>query len=244
MDLNADLGEGGPADPQLLDLVTSASVACGYHAGDPLVMLDTARMAASRGVALGAHPSYPDREGFGRRPMRMEADELFATVLYQVGAMAAAAAAVGTSLRFVKPHGALYNQAATDPDVAEPVVRAAASTGLALLCPYGSAMQRLGTTMGVRCFSEAFADRGYAPDGTLVDRSSPGALIDDPSEVARRAVRLAARREVEASDGSVIRVPADSLCLHGDTPGAVELARSVRRALEDAGMTLRPFVRR
>ena len=243
MDLNADLGEGGPADPELLELVTSASVACGYHAGDPVTMFETARMAAVRGVALGAHPSYADREGFGRRPMRITGEELFAGVLYQVGALAAVAAAAGTALAYVKPHGALYNQAAADTEVAGPLVRAVAQTGLPLLCPPGSEMERAARSAGVTCFGEAFADRGYAPDGTLVPRGSAGSVVEDPEEAARRAVRMALEGEVASQDGSLIAIRADSICIHGDTPGALDLARSVRQALQDAGVVLRPFVR-
>jgi UPF0271 protein len=243
MDLNADLGEGGPCDRELLEVVTSASVACGYHAGDPSTMIETARTAAGLGVTLGAHPSYRDREGFGRRPLQVSPDQLYADVVYQVGAMAAAAVAAGTTLAFVKPHGALYNQACVDAGVAGAVVRAVATTGLALLCPHGSQMQRRAAAAGVSCYTEAFADRPYSPDGTLVGRATPGSVIDDPADVAARAVRLARRGEVSAVDGTVLTIPADSLCIHGDTPGAVELARSVRRALHDAGVVLRPFAR-
>lgn len=242
MDLNADLGEGSAADGDLLALVTSASIACGSHAGDPLTMLRTARLAAGRGVAVGAHPSFPDREGFGRRPFSLPADELFATVVYQVRAMTAAAAAAGTSVRFVKPHGALYNQAAADPAVAEPVVRAAAELGLPVLCPHGSHLQKVASAAGVACYTEAFADRAYAPDGSLVPRHVPGAVLREVEAVAGQARRLALHGEVVATDGSVIRVPADSLCVHGDSPGALGLARSVRSTLEAAGVTLRPFL--
>lgn len=242
MDLNADLGEGSAADGELLAVVTSASIACGSHAGDPLTMLETARMAAGRGVSVGAHPSYPDREGFGRRALPLPAEELFATIVHQVGAMAAAAAAAGTQVRFVKPHGALYNRAAAEAVVAEPVVRAAAALGLPLLCPHGSQMQRVAAAAGVTCYTEAFADRAYAADGSLVPRGSAGAVLHDPAAVAEQAMRLARHGEVVATDGSVIPVAADSLCLHGDTPGALGLARSVRRVLEDAGVALRPFI--
>ncbi len=227
-------------DGELLGVVTSASVAGGYHAGDPLTMVETARMAAARGVSVGAHPSYADREGFGRRPLPVPPDELLAEIMEQVRAMESAAAAAGTRLRFVKPHGALYNRAAADADVARTVVRAAADVGLPLLCPSGSEMHRVALAAGVACYAEAFADRAYRSDGTLAARDA-GGVIDDPAEVARRAVDLALHRKAVAIDGSVIRVEADSLCIHGDTPGAVTLARSVRQALEDAGIALRPF---
>lgn len=242
MDLNADLGEGSTTDRDLLALVTSASIACGSHAGDPLTMVQTARMAAGHGVSVGAHPSYPDREGFGRRPLSLHPDDLFATIVEQVVAMVSAATSAGTHVRFVKPHGALYNQAAAEPSVAEPVVRAAAELGLPLLCPHGSQMQRLASASGVGCYTEAFADRAYHPDGSLAPRGWPGAVLHDPAAVARQAIRLAVHGEVVASDGSVVPVMADSLCLHGDTPGAVHLARSVRRTLEDAGVALRSFL--
>jgi UPF0271 protein len=242
VDLNADLGEGGPADGALLEVVSSASVACGFHAGDPLTMVDTARRAAARGVAVGAHPSYPDRQGFGRRRVDLPADELYAIVVYQIGAMAAAAAAAGTSLRYVKPHGALYNRAAEDPLVAGPVVSAVASSGLPLLCPPGSQMQHAASRAGVECYAEAFADRAYAPDGRLAGRDFPGAVLDDPRQVAERAVTLVRTGRVAALDGSSVEVAADSICIHGDTPGALELAREVRRALEADGVSVRPFV--
>jgi UPF0271 protein len=244
VDLNADLGEGGGADRELLEVVSSVSVACGFHAGSPLTMVQTARLAAARQVAVGAHPSYADREGFGRRPLTLPPDEMFAIVVYQVGAMAAAAAAAGTQLQFVKPHGALYNQAAVDPAVAEPVVRAVAAASLGLLCPGGSEIQRRAIEAGVPCFSEVFADRAYLPDGTLAGRDLPGAVLHDSQEVARRAVRLVVEGEVVATDGSIIEIAGDSVCLHGDTPGALDLARSVRRAIEDAGISIRPFAAR
>lgn len=248
VDLNADLGEGGPADRGLLEVITSASVACGLHAGDPATMVETARLAASRGVVVGAHPSYPDRDGFGRRDVVISAADLLAALVYQIGAMAAAAAAAGTGLGFVKAHGALYNRAAVDPATAETLVEAivaiAPVTGgrpLALLCPAGSEMARRAGDGGLEVFTEAFADRAYNPDGTLAGRSTPGAVIHDPGLVARRAVLLASEGRVEAADGSFLAVRADSICVHGDTPGALELAVRVRRALEEAGLVVGPF---
>lgn len=242
VDLNADVGEGGPVDHELLRVVTSASVACGFHAGSPATMIETARRAQAHGVSLGAHPSFDDREGFGRRPVDVGPEDLFAAVVYQVGAMAAAANAAGTALRYVKPHGALYNQAATDRAMAEPVVAAVASAGVALLAPAGSELWKLAAAKGVACFAEAFADRAYTPDGRLTRREQPGAVLEDAAEVAARAVRLVVTGEVAATDGSTVQLPADSLCVHGDTPGALDLARAVRRALEDAGVEMRPFV--
>lgn len=249
MDLNADLGEGGADDPGLLDVVTSASVACGFHAGDPSVMARTARCAAARGVTLGAHPSYADRDGFGRRAIHMDPEDLFILLVYQIGAMAAIAVAAGTTLRFVKPHGALYNQAAVEPQVADAVVAAvqAASwprsgSGLALLCPAGSQMAKKAEASGLVWYSEAFADRHYNPDGTLVSRDRPGAVIESAGEVVAQAVHLARHQRVRAHDGTEIEMPADSICLHGDTPGAIMLATAVRRGLEDAGIEIAPFL--
>ena len=244
IDLNADLGEDGPADADLLELVTSASIACGFHAGSPASMIATARAAARRGVVIGAHPSYDDREGFGRRPVESDPDELFAAVVYQVGAMAAAATAAGAALRYVKPHGALYNRASIDPAVAEPVVRAVAEAGLALLCPPMSRLEVAARNAGVITYSEAFADRAYAADGSLVPRNDAGAVIDDPDEVAARAVDLALRGRVTAIDGTGIEVPADSICIHGDSPKALDMARTVRSRLAEAGVDVRAFVSR
>lgn len=249
MDLNADLGEGAPGDRQILELVSSASVACGFHAGDPATMADTARAAAARGVSVGAHPSYDDRDGFGRRHQDVPAEELVALVAFQVGAMAAAAAIGGTSVRFVKPHGALYNRAAVDPEVAGAVVEAVARAGapvagrpLALLCPPGSHLARCADSAGVPVYTEAFADRLYAPDGALVSRSDPAAVLRDPRAVVRQAVELAVHGRVVAADGSELELRAHSICLHGDSPGAVAVAQSVRRALEDAGVQIAPFL--
>lgn len=248
VDLNADLGEGAPHDDGLLGIVSSASVACGFHAGGPQTMVATARAAAGRGVAVGAHPSYEDRDGFGRTPMDMDAADLVALIAYQVGAMAAAARVAGTEVRFVKPHGALYNRAAVDPVTAEAVVEAvdlsgrSLGAGLALLCPAGSEMARRAVQAGVPWFAEAFADRVYTPDGTLMSRSRPGSVMADPDAVARQAVDLVLRGRVTAVDGSQVEVRADSICLHGDTPGAVRLARTVRRALEDSGVAVTAFL--
>ena len=249
MDLNADLGEGAPHDGRMLEVVSSASVACGFHAGGPQTMVEVARAAVARGVAVGAHPSYEDRDGFGRRDMELAGPDLVALIAYQIGAMAAAAGVAGTTVRFVKPHGALYNRAAADPEVAEAVVDAVALAGrsignrsLALLCPGGSEMARRAESSGLPWFAEAFADRLYADDGTLVPRSRAGAVIADPDAVARQAVDLARRSTVATADGSRIDIRADSICLHGDTPGALDLAVAVRRALEDAGVAITPFL--
>jgi UPF0271 protein len=204
-------------------------------------MLATAQAAARLGVAVGAHPSYADRDNFGRVRIEVPAERIFADVLYQVGAMAAAAEAAGTGLRFVKPHGALYNAAVTDPGVAEPVVRAVATLGLALLCPAHSEMRHLAVAAGMVCYSEAFVDRAYRPDGTLAPRDTPNAVIHDPDVVAQRAVTLVLEKRIAATDGTTLSIAADSICIHGDTPDAIALARSVRRALQEAGVTIRPF---
>jgi UPF0271 protein len=246
VDLNADVGEGFPSDEAVLELVSSASVACGVHAGDPFVMLKTARAAVSRGVVIGAHPSYWDRDGFGRRDVEPGAEELLATVAFQIGAMRSVAAAAGGSVKFVKPHGALYNRAAVDATVAETVVEAmrlAADAPLALLCPAGSALADRAESEGLTIFRESFADRAYRPDGTLLSRKEPGSVLSDPDAAARQAVQLAKDGSVTACDGSVIRLKTDSICVHGDTPEAVTIARAVREALERAGVAVEPFLR-
>lgn len=244
IDLNADLGEGYPTDEAVLDVVSSASIACGFHAGTPLEMLITARSAASRGVALGAHPSYFDREGFGRRDMDVPPDQLLAILAYQIGAMSSIAAAAGSALTFVKPHGGLYNRAAVDPSTAESVVEAVRLAGkgsLALLCPGGSTLAQKAESEGLPFFLESFADRAYRPDGTLLSRSEHGSVLTDPDLVAERAVRIATEGEVTACDGTVLPMKSDSICVHGDTPGAATLARTIRMALEQAGVAVRSF---
>jgi UPF0271 protein len=245
VDLNADVGERDEPDGRddaLLDVVTSASVACGGHAGSPAVMAELARGAAGRGVALGAHPSYPDREGFGRRPMRLEGRELARVVGAQVEELLAVAAGVGCRVRYVKPHGALYHAAAEDADVARTLARAVRRLGdLVLLLPAGSRSAPSLGRAGVVVAAEGFADRGYLPDGRLVPRGEPGAVHAEPAAVAAQALSLATRGGVVAVDGSWVPLAVDSICVHGDTPGALTLARAARAALEAAGVTLRPF---
>ncbi len=243
VDLNADVGEGTGNDDAVLDLVTSASVACGVHAGDPDTMRRTLEAATRRGVVVGAHPSYPDRTGFGRRPLAMAPGQITDEVLSQVLALEALAAANGARVRFVKPHGALYLRMAEDESCATAVAEAVRAAGdLVLLVPAGSLAIGAATAAGVRVATEAFADRAYLPDGRLAPRSDPAAVIDDPAEAARRAVRVAVHHEVTAVDGTVISVTASSICVHGDTPGAAALATGVRAALESAGVTVLPFV--
>lgn len=250
IDLNADLGEGdGPwrlepaADAELLDLVSSANVAAGYHGGDAATMALTCAAAAARGVAIGVHPSYDDREGFGRRRLDVEPDLLRAQVAHQVGALLAVAASVGARVTHVKPHGALYNTVAHDETQARAVVEAvqAVDPRLTLLGMPGSAVLALAVAAGLRTVDEAFVDRGYRADGTLVPRGEAGALVTDPQVAAERAVRMAVEGVVLAVDGTPVPLRPASLCVHSDTPGAVRLAGAVRRALGEAGVTVRPF---
>jgi 5-oxoprolinase (ATP-hydrolysing) subunit A len=248
IDLNADLGEGfGPwrlgDDLALLSIVTSANVACGFHAGDPLIIRRTCAAAVERGVTIGAQVSYRDLAGFGRREMDVAPDELTAEVLYQIAALDGIARAEGGRVRYVKPHGALYNTAADDAGQAQAVASAVAAydRGLPLLGLPGSALADAAHEAGVPFVAEVFADRAYLPTGRLVPRSDPGAVIDDPYEVVARAAAFALHHRVTATDGSALPTDARSLCVHGDTPGAVYLAGEIRRTLVDAGVTLAPF---
>lgn len=247
IDLNADLGEGFGAwrlgdDDALLDVVTSANVACGFHAGDPSTMYRVCRTAAEKGVAVGAQVGYRDLAGFGRRRIDYARDELRDDILYQIGALEAFCKAAGDRVRYVKPHGALYNTAAVDETQAEAVVAAvlAYDAALPVLSQPGSVLARQAAEAGLTAVGEGFADRGYLPDGRLVPRSSPDALVHEPRDVVDRAVRMAVDGEVVATDGSVIACAVRSICVHGDTPGAVELARAVRRGLA-ASLEVRPF---
>lgn len=248
IDLNADLGESFGAwrmgaDDELLDVVTSANVACGFHAGDPLTMRRTAAAAASRGVTVGAHPGYRDLAGFGRRFLDVAPDELAADVLYQLGALDAACRAAGTKVAYVKPHGALYNAIVHHESQARAVVEAVAAfdPGLPIMGMPGSAVLREAKRMGLQPVVEAFADRAYTPDGALVSRREPDAVVHEPEAVVARAVRFATDGTVIAVDGSLVRVDPESLCVHGDTPGAARLAAAVRQALDAAGVSVLPF---
>ncbi|MDR6610646.1 5-oxoprolinase subunit PxpA [Leifsonia sp. 1010] len=248
VDLNSDLGESFGAwsmgdDAALLRVVSSANVACGFHAGDPSTMLATCREAAANGVTVGAHVSYRDLAGFGRRAMDVPAGELRDEVLYQLAALAGVARVAGTSVRYVKPHGALYNRIVRDAAQARAVVDAVAAFDptLALLGLAGSAVERAADDAGVRFVREAFVDRGYRSDGTLVPRTEPGALLSDDGEIAARAVRMVTEGRVVAVDGTDIPVEVDSLCVHGDTPGAVAMALAVRGALGASGVRVEPF---
>lgn len=249
VDLNCDLGESFGAltvgdDAAMLRLVTSANVACGFHGGDPSTMLATCRVAAENGVSVGAHVSYRDLAGFGRRSMDVPVAELRDEVLYQLAALAGMARVAGSAVRYVKPHGALYNRIVVDEAHAVAVVEAVAAfdPALPLLGLPGSVVERVAVDRGLRYVREAFVDRGYRADGTLVPRTQAGALLTDVGTIATRAVRMAAEGAVEAVDGTGIGVAADSLCVHGDTPGAVAMAEAVRRGLDDAGIAVEAFV--
>lgn len=248
LDLNADVGESYGAwtlgdDAAVLDVVTSANVACGFHAGDPLTLRTTCRYAAERGVVVGAQVAYRDLVGFGRRFMDVPPDELTADIIYQLGALSAIAQVEGTDVAYVKPHGALYNAVVHHEAQARALVDAvvAVDTSLPVLGLPGSLVLELATDAGLRAVTEAFADRGYTPDGRLVPRTEPGALLHDPGEVAARVVRLAQEGLVTAVDGADVEVRAESVCIHGDTPGAVAMARAVHAALEQSGVEIRPF---
>jgi 5-oxoprolinase (ATP-hydrolysing) subunit A len=248
IDLNSDLGESFGAwtmgqDEALMPSITSASIACGFHAGDPSVMRETVARARRHGVALGAHPGFPDLVGFGRRAMQATPREVEDFVVYQVAALAGIAAAQGATLQHVKPHGALYLMACRDRPLADAVARAVAAldSGLILLGLPGSALIDAGRSAGLRVAAEGFADRAYEPDGSLASRQKPGSVLHDARVVIARAVRMVKDREVVATDGSVIRLELDTLCLHGDTPGAADLAAEIRRGLEAAGVRVAPL---
>jgi len=247
IDLNADIGESYGAwrmgdDDAVLDVVTSANIACGYHAGDPVTMLATLRAAARREVRIGAHVSYPDLVGFGRRELNCAGEEIAADVLYQLGALQALARSVGTFVRYVKPHGALYNRACADPDIAVVIADALASVGrIPVLLLAGSPGVAAAEGNGRPVVTEAFADRAYTPDGALAPRRHPGAVISDEAAVVERCLRLATDGTVITTDGTAIRIGARSLCLHGDTPNAAALARKAREALQAAGIGIAAF---
>jgi UPF0271 protein len=247
IDLNSDVGESFGRwrlgdDEAVLGLVTSANVACGFHAGDPHTLRLTCRLAAERGVAVGAQVGYRDLAGFGRRFIDVDPAELADDVLYQVGALEAMARAAGTSVAYVKPHGALYNAAVHHAAQAQAVVDAVRAWGpLPVLGLPDSELLVRAERAGLRPVREAFADRGYTAEGTLVPRGREGALLEDPAEVGRRVVRMVTAGEVVAVDGSTVRLEADSVCVHGDSPGAVEMARAVRTSLEEAGVRTAAF---
>lgn len=243
IDLNADLGESfGPwpmgQDEALMASITSANVACGFHAGDPGVMRRTIGLASRHGVAIGAHPGFPDLVGFGRRELQASPEEVEDLVLYQLSALAGMAAAAGVRLQHVKAHGALYNMAVRQRPLADAIARATAAfdSSLILFGLPGSELLRAGEAAGLRVAAEAFADRAYDPDGSLASRRRPGSVIHDPADVVARVIRMVTAGAVVATDGSTIALRADTLCLHGDTPGSAALARQIRSALDAAGV--------
>ncbi|MFS2280763.1 5-oxoprolinase subunit PxpA [Microbacterium sp. OR21] len=249
LDLNSDLGENSPDrivsdDAAMLRIVTSANVSCGFHAGSIEGIRATLAAAVAGGVVIGAHPSYPDRENFGRTARDPDSRTLQAEVEYQLGALMALAGAVGGRVAYVKPHGALYNTIARDERQARAVVAAvrAVSPDLVLLGLAGGAVLDVAARAGLSVAAEAFADRGYLPDGALVPRTQPGAVLHDASDVAERMVRLAESGVVRAVDGTDVRIDVQSICVHGDSPGAVAMAAETRRMLQHAGHDIAPFV--
>lgn len=248
VDLNCDCGEGFGAysmgdDEAMLGIVTTANVACGFHAGDPDTMARTFALAKARGVAVGAHPGFADRAGFGRRRIPVTEAEIERLVAYQIGAAQALAIQAGHRLTHVKPHGALSNIAMAEAGPARAIARAARAVDrdLAFLAIAGTELERAGQAEGLATVCEIYADRGYTDDGHLVPRSAPGAVLHDADEAAARAAAMVGAGAVFAVSGKQVKVGIDSICVHGDTPGAVAMARAVRAALERAGVTLRPF---
>lgn len=248
IDLNSDLGESFGQwrmgdDAAILPIVSSANVACGFHAGSPAGILETLTAARRNGVAVGAHVAYPDLVGFGRRAMDIASDELTADVIYQIGALQGLARAAGCEVRYVKPHGALYNTIAHDRRQALAVIAAikAIDPALILVALAGSPLVGLAREQGLHVVAEAFADRAYHADGTLVSRREAGAVLHDPQQVAQRMLQLINKGGVESVEGEFTRIEADSICVHGDSPGAIEMARQLRATLEDNGIAIRPF---
>lgn len=243
VDLNSDIGESYGAytmglDSEVLKHVTSANIACGWHAGDPVVMEQTVRVAVQEGVGVGAHPGFPDLMGFGRREMKITPAEAKAYVTYQIGALEAFARAAGISLRHVKAHGALYNMAAKDEKLAMAIAEAVKATNpeLILMGLANSCLTKAGEQIGLRVAHEVFADRAYQVDGTLVGRSQPGSMIEDADLAIRRVVKMVKEGKVEAVTGEDISIQADSICVHGDSPKALEFVQKIRKALEEEGI--------
>ncbi|MEJ8855698.1 5-oxoprolinase subunit PxpA [Variovorax robiniae] len=240
IDLNADLGEGCDNDEALMALVSSANIACGWHAGDATIMRQCVRWALKNGVAIGAHPSFPDRENFGRSEMNLPPDEIIAGTLYQIGALAAIAKAEGGALSHVKPHGALYNQAVKDPALADALCEAVRrfDPSLRFFGLAGSGMIDAARRAGLQPVEEVFADRGYNADGSLVSRKLPGALIEDDAQAIAQAISLVRDHRVRAIDGSLVAVNAQTVCLHGDGAHAVQFAKSIREKLGAEGIAI------
>lgn len=251
IDLNSDLGENEPGrriadDAAMLEIVTSANVSCGFHSGTPEGIRATLAAAVRGGIVIGAHPGYRDHENFGRVEVDIDPATLQAHVEYQIGALAGLASSVGGSVVYVKPHGALYNRIARDDIQAAAVVAAitAIDPGLVLLGLAGGVVLEVAERAGLQVAAEAFADRAYRPDGRLVDRNDDGAVLHDPAAVAERVVRLADDGVIRAIDGTDIRVEAQSVCVHGDSPGAVAMATEIRRMLQASGIGIAPFAGR
>ncbi|MGX5721772.1 LamB/YcsF family protein [Shinella zoogloeoides] len=248
IDLNSDLGESYGAwrmgdDAAMLAVVSSANIACGFHAGDPAGIYRTVKAAAANGVVIGAHVSYPDRVGFGRRDLDATPEELIADVIYQIGAIKGVAAAAGTTVRYVKPHGALYNRIAYDARQGQAVIDGikAVDPALILMGLANAPILDLARRSGLAVVAEAFADRAYTPKGELVSRREAGSVLHDEKKIADRMVQLAREGTLEAIDGSTIRVEAQSICVHGDSPGAVAIAQEIRRRFEAEGIVIRSF---
>lgn len=249
IDLNSDVGESFGRwtlgdDAAMFGSVSSANVACGFHAGDPSVIRSTCKKAAEAGVVVGAHVGYRDLAGFGRRFLDIDPVELADDVVYQIGALQALAATAGATVQYVKPHGGLYNAIVKHTAQAKAVVDAVKSVdpNLPILGLPGSEVLRLAEEAGLRGVSEAFADRAYNPDGTLVSRSQPGAVLHDPAEVAEHVLRMATEQSVKAIDGSILKIRAESICVHGDSPGAVAMATAVKSVLGEAGVAVGSFL--
>ncbi len=248
IDLNCDLGESFGTytlglDSAVMEHITSANIACGWHAGDPQIMQKTVHLAAQKGVAVGAHPGYPDLMGFGRREIKITPDEAYAYVLYQLGALSAFAKVEGLELQHIKPHGALYNQACKDEQLANAICRAAHdfSKDLIVLAPYNSAFHTAAQALGQPFAAEFFADRAYLADGSLVPRSQPGAVIHDPEEACRRVLQMAAEGTVTCIDGTVLSMRCASVCVHGDNAEALATVQMIRQALTDRDVSLCPM---
>jgi UPF0271 protein len=246
IDLNSDLGESFGAwtmgmDEEVLRHISSANVACGWHGGDAEVMIRTVRAARAKNVAVGAHPGYPDLLGFGRRDMTCTPDEVYAYTLYQVGALMGICVSEGVELQHVKPHGAMYNQAAKDPKLAAAIVKAVKKIGKGIIVIglANSAFETAAKEQSVPFAAEAFADRGYRADGSLVPRDQSGAFVHDPEEAAARMLRLVREGTIETPDGQTLKLEAHTLCMHGDNPAAVKMAESVRSTLEENGVAVR-----
>jgi 5-oxoprolinase (ATP-hydrolysing) subunit A len=240
VDLNADLGEGSGHDAELFELISSANIATGFHAGDPMSIFTSIRGAKEKGVAVGAHPSFSDRENFGRKELVIPIPDLFAQLVYQIGAFQSLAIAADVRPNHVKPHGALYNMAVRDEKMAEAIAHAiiAVDPALVLLAPANSAMERAGKRAGLQIAREIFADRNYLNDGWLVPRTRPDALLHDPNEAAERVLRMLREGKVRSVDGRDVEVMGETICVHGDTPGAVEFARQLRARLESEGVKI------